>query len=193
MLTVVGVSGKAGSGKNTLVDYMKDVTRDYYTNLVFELSFATAVKDFGKIYFPEICDPIEKDPISRKVLQGIGQMMRAEIDDNFWIDRTFDMIRTIKDAYAGKNAVIFIPDVRYRNEATSLYGEHAPDLGVETYLLRIEGRTSLAGKAAQHLSETDLDDCVGLFDEVYVNDKSLEYLKDFGYKFITRLVQKGEY
>lgn len=191
MLTVIGVSGKAGSGKNTLVDYMKEVVQETYTNYVFELSFAAAVKNFGRTYFPDICDPIEKDPVSRKVLQGIGQMMRAEVSDNFWIDRTFDQVRIIQDTYPDKNIVVFIPDVRYLNEADSLYEQHSPEENIETYLIRINGRTSLSGKAAQHLSETDLDNYLAVFDEIYENDGSLEDLKAFGRNFVYETLYKG--
>lgn len=183
MLTVIGVSGKAGSGKNTLVDHMKSIALAEYTDYVFELSFAQPVKTFGSTYFGEICDPVVKDPVSRKVLQGIGQMLRAEVSSVFWIDKTFDIIRDLKRQYSDKKIVVFIPDVRYKNEADALNLEHSPEDGVETFVLRIDGRTSLTGKSAEHLSETDLD-LYEDFSYAYDNSSTLEDLLDFGDKMI---------
>jgi len=192
MLYIVGVSGKAGAGKDTLVDYMQSRLTDSGMDSD-RFAFAKGVKIFGKRYFGEICDPVVKDPTSRLVLQGIGQMMRSEVSEDYWVNRARHLI-TEKAQQAGpsKDLVIFITDVRYKNEADALSVKNweffnTGNIDETKLLVRINGRTSLTGEAALHPSETDLDDYTD-FDTVYDNVASLEDLYAYGDAVLKRII-----
>ena len=194
---IVGVSGKAGAGKDTLVDYLRQELRqrngDGLVIATHQVALAKAVKDFGTTYFGNICDPVVKDPVSRFVLQGIGQMMRQEVRDDFWIQKTREKVTQLVDNHDRNyipttHVIVFITDVRYKNEADALQPNADFYLGEKlslNHLLRINGRTALTGEAAQHASETDLDD-YDKFTYVYNNVGTLENLYGFGDAFLER-------
>lgn len=191
MLYVIGVSGKAGAGKDSLVDYMQEelAARGIASD---RFAFAKGVKLFGERYFGEICDPVVKDRVSRLVLQGIGQMMRAEVSSQYWVERARERI-TCKAESVDEDLVVFITDVRYKNEADSLILEAGDfnyrELPEWKASIRIKGRTSLTGAAAEHISETDLDDYPEKnFTAIYENLGTLEELYAFGRDFLERNV-----
>lgn len=191
MLYIVGVSGKAGSGKDTLVAYMRGVLEESGINSV-QVAFAKGVKDFGVKYFGEICDPVKKDPVSRSVLQGIGQMMRQEVGSEFWVQQAQKAATKAYGKHKDEDFVVFITDVRYKNEANSLMSNTAfntKEYPETRYLVRLEGRTTLEGEAAEHPSEIDLDDYTK-FNYIYSNRSTLEDLYDFGRHILKEIIDE---
>jgi hypothetical protein len=181
MIYIVGLSGKAGSGKDTLAAHLIDYVRSA-GGLGKRVAFADKVKEYGARFFSN-CDPILKDETSRKILQGVGNMFRDVEDENYWINKAYETI--LEDAaYKAPELTVFyfITDVRYKNEAQWVEKLN----GFTTAVLRIDGRTSLTGTAAEHISETDLDDYN--FQHRYNNVGSLDELFSFGEKLIQELV-----
>lgn len=93
-ITKIIINGKAGSGKDTLADYLVD-------NYGFtKIAFADGIYDIARKYFNmEVKD--------RRILQLIGEKMR-EINPNIWVDYTFEK--------AEKYDKVVISDCRQFNE-----------------------------------------------------------------------------
>ena len=114
---VIGISGKAGSGKDTLGKYLCEEYRclHYY--------FAKPLKEGAKIMFnlseaqiknKEV--PIEPWGISpRKIYQLLGTEIGRGIDPNIWIKNAEMFI----NRHPGRTVVI--TDVRFDNEATFIH------------------------------------------------------------------------
>jgi hypothetical protein len=84
------------------------------------------------------------------VLQGIGQMMRDEVSENYWIEQVMQKIAEANVDFTarGISHIAIITDLRYQNEYDAVSA-----LGT---VLRIE-RPSLP-RTDTHPSETELDD-----------------------------------
>lgn len=100
---LIGFVGKARSGKDTAGEHL--VKNFGYTRI----SFADELKRVAMKYFVLNRDECydNKTQVSRRILQGLGECMREEIDLNYWVN------------YALKNVPenVAITDVRFLNEA----------------------------------------------------------------------------
>ena len=111
---LIGISGKAGAGKDTLGKYLCDEYRclHYY--------FAKPLKEGAKVMFALTDDqiankevPIEPWGISpRKIWQLLGTEVGRGIDPAIWIKNAEMFIKSVP----GRTVVI--TDVRFDNEAT---------------------------------------------------------------------------
>ena len=111
---LIGISGKAGAGKDTLGKYLCDEYRclHYY--------FAKPLKEGAKVMFALTNDqiankevPIEPWGISpRKIWQLLGTEVGRGIDPAIWIKNAEMFIKSVP----GRTVVI--TDVRFDNEAT---------------------------------------------------------------------------
>lgn len=147
---IIGVSGKKRSGKDTLYQ----TVRDNFPELrVARRAFADRVKEFAYKYFKVDADSDKES--YRVVLQGIGEMMREEVKDTFWIHAATE------EWFDGED-VIFFTDCRYQNEL-----DYAKRLDGVT--VRVEG---LDPGQDRHPSEVALDGAT--FDYYLENKGSLE-------------------
>ncbi|MFD5308172.1 deoxynucleotide monophosphate kinase family protein [Streptomyces ardesiacus] len=156
----IGLIGKARSGKDTAAARM--VQTSAYTRLAFADPLREAllgldpVVPFGpggwttiREYVEDFGWEVAKESTEvRRLLQNYGQTIR-EVDPEFWVRA---LSKKVAAAHAW-NMPVVVTDVRYRNEAEALQR-------AGFYLIRVErpGGPSLAGEAAQHASETELDD-----------------------------------
>lgn len=181
---LVGVSGKMGTGKDTLAIYMRNFIihlwgKYTYLNKVNILCFADSLKrslafswgiDSDDLYnqaFKNTDSPLEIT--WGRLMQLYGQKMR-EIDPNYWI-HVFNKYINDTDPVEGKE-IIIIPDVRFKNEAS--YVKNAGGILVRINgPSRIEGATKKGGRSPDHSSETELDNYNG-FDYVFDNNGTLE-------------------
>ena len=117
---LIGLAGRAGSGKSTIAAELWDEYR------FFETSFAGRVKDvvatmFGwdrldleDRTFKETVDP--KFGITpRTALQKVGQGMKQQFGDDIWVT----LWRQVYDELAGSHDVV-VSDVRFENEAAEV-------------------------------------------------------------------------
>lgn len=169
---IIGLSGYARSGKDTVADYlvqnygftrmafadpMKEALRRLNPLITFEgvagIGLAWAVEKSGW----EVVK--DESPEVRGLLQRMGtEVGRNMFGEDFWVDYAIGQ--------SWKNENVVFSDVRFRNEAAAIqknWGEN----------WRINRPGTLAANA--HISETELDNYKG-FDEVLENSGSLEEL-----------------
>lgn len=179
---IIGISGKAKSGKDTAADMLSYLYsnpdksyKDYIENteVFFEknayvVHFADALKEAAR----ELCilDEDQTDTQAgkltvipwlgitvRELLQKLGTCIREGIDEDFWIKCLFARVDGFQD--------IIVADVRYPNELQAIKNQG----GV---VIRINREGAGAG---DHHSETSLDDYDG-FDLVIDNNGTYEEL-----------------
>ena len=161
---IIGISGKAGSGKDTAAKMLEvlyanpDISYEDFTNKRYKnfadiqiVHFADTLKETAQVLFrisewetntqegkKTTIDWIGKTV--RELLQGIGQGLRDTIDPNLWVKILF------ANTEGWSNYII--ADVRYPNEVYAIKKRN----GV---LIRIDRKGAGAGN---HSSETALDD-----------------------------------
>lgn len=160
---IIGISGKAGSGKDTAAKMLEvlyanpDISYEDFANRRYKnfadiqiVHFADALKETAQVLFrlgewetntqegkKTTIDWIGKTV--RELLQGIGQGLRDAIDPNLWIKILF------ANTKGWSNYII--ADVRYPNELYAIIKRNG-------ILLRIDRKGAGAGN---HSSETALD------------------------------------
>lgn len=150
-LEVIGLSGKAGSGKDFLAT---QVLIPFYGYKQYALAWplkALAYARLGDMPYNDVYKI--KPPAVRKMLQQLGTEGGRDVyGDDYWTNQAYAWMRTLAETGYGNKFVI--TDVRFPNEA-----EFVRSLGGK--VIRLEfgpGRHSvLSGEAAQHVSETALD------------------------------------
>lgn len=142
---IIGLSGQAGSGKDTVADYL--VAKHNF----IQLSFAKVLKDGMSSLFgmtqQQLNDPKEKEQIDkrwgktpRELMQWLGtDILRQHIRNDFFIIQVEDLIHK----YKGKNIVI--SDARFPDECNMIWKLN----GVIIKIIR-PGHT---GTKTKHISE----------------------------------------
>ena len=161
---IIGISGKAGSGKDTAAKMLEvlyanpDISYEDFANKRYKnfadiqiVHFADSLKETTQVLFrigewETNTQEGKKTTINwigktvRELLQGIGQGLRDAIDPNLWVKILF--------ANTEDWSNYIIADVRYPNEIYAIKKRN----GV---LIRIDRKGAGAGN---HSSETALDD-----------------------------------
>lgn len=136
---IVGLTGKARSGKDTAADIL--VAEYGYAKVAFAAEVkAIAMKHFGLTH-KEVF--LEKTEFSRRILQGIGDGFREEVNKKIWIEKV------LSDDNKGK--LIVIPDVRYLNEV-----EEIRKFGGVVFKVVRDDRPAIEYNA-DHISEMEQD------------------------------------
>ena len=121
---LIAYSGRKQAGKDTLAAFMRQEFEKQGKKVVL-LPFAKGVKDFATKYFnwdgekseAEIKTPWGEFIGGRRLLQGIGLMMREEVSPAFWIDR---WILAYQGALNDGYDVVQVTDCRFLNEAAAV-------------------------------------------------------------------------
>lgn len=192
---IIGISGRAGSGKDTAADFL---VREYG---FVKVSLADELKRICKRVFAfseeQLWGPSEKrnEPDARyagltprRALQTLGTEWGRACYENVWVEYTLRMAAELLkdreleyDARTGSGYLPFsnnnykgvvIPDVRFKNEIDGLRKGGAK-------LVRVKRPgAGLTGAAGEHSSETEQDEVPdSTFDFVLENDGSLEDLQ----------------
>jgi hypothetical protein len=103
--SLIVLSGKARAGKGCIA---KILVEEYG---FVELSFAADLKVMAQKYYgvPEAELTVKKSSVSRQIMQGIGNMMRGEVDPLYWVKRVDYHTRRL-------NRPIVVSDGRFLNE-----------------------------------------------------------------------------
>ena len=160
-MKVICISGKAGSGKSTCAEAMREHLERTTDFRVLLCNYADALKYVLKTYFHWNG---QKDEAGRKLLQEKGTDEMRAYDANFWVN----LLVGILSAYHKSWDVVIVADCRFKNEIDLL-----KSAGFSVTTVRIERPNfdnGLAREQKIHESETGLDDYA--FDEVIVNDFS---------------------
>lgn len=183
MKIVLLVSGKIGSGKNTVVDFIKEILLDKMENL----SFAGPIKDLCAREFSPLLDALKvlapnlnigrdtwyenKTFITRTILQIVGTNIVRKIDSDYW---TNQLITAIK---ASPAPIVTVSDWRFPSEYFLVGRENA----FETLTAKvIRPPIGDAGDlTSAHVSETALDGFMptGKWDFPIYNDADLNALR----------------
>lgn len=168
-MKLIGLHGKAGSGKDSSVDHL----------FCKKLAFAKDLKDAAKVLFEftddQLYDNKEKEKMDvrygkspREILQLLGtEFCRGVIDQKFHINKMRRKLEELKNT----DELVIICDVRFLDEL-ELIKEYG---GAVIYIKRtgIVGGTTTTQSG--HVSEKKLDD--SLFDHVVVNDGTIDDLQ----------------
>lgn len=186
---IIAISGKIGSGKDTLADLLKNYLEDYcFGQYTKQLKFADALKqataamtgttveenytDQGKAkYIPEF------DMTLGKFQQVFGTLAKEHIHPDIWI---FPVIKQCINS-EDKTSIFLISDCRFVKEAEAIQraGGVVIRLNRDPNLIPAELK---AGRDLSHISETDLDNYN--FDFTYQNNGSLKDLEKVVFKFV---------
>ena len=148
-MLIIGLSGKRGSGKTTLANYLVE------THRFVKVSFAAELKRIARELFPfteaDVCNPKNKeskfrtyDWSPRDFLINLGEFMRYH-DKSYWLKRGMSQCTNPKGRYV-------FEDVRYKNEAERI----KEDGGKLVRVNRFHDKNPY-GKPLDTPSETDLD------------------------------------
>jgi len=167
-MKIIGITGKARSGKDTLAEYL--VEHHGFLKLSFAEPIRRFVSDITGHSVEDLADgPLKEenlgwiDTTPRRLMQTVGtEWGRQMVDPDLWLKVAH---RRIRDARRAGVPGIVISDVRFNNEAEFVRrwdGE----------VIRIE-RPGVEAVAA-HASEAGVSD--DLVDLTIVNDRERRYL-----------------
>jgi hypothetical protein len=167
---IIGIAGKAESGKDTAAGFITTVyPRHYYRRAFADAlkrdAFAAWSRDHGP-YTPDIvaamplarmlaCANLLKsgNESFRTLLQDFGQVKRNG-NPTYWIDRLFRDHANPANHHYRIGPQMVIPDVRFKNEAEAIIERG----GLVIRLERPGHENRLTPEQRAHASETDLDD-----------------------------------
>jgi hypothetical protein len=186
---VIGMIGKAGSGKDTVADY---VTSKYGFN---KLAFADPLKKAVQIIF-DIDDEhmfdraLREETLenwapwsTRKLLQFVGtDLMRDQIDKNIWVKNAVSRVKRLSRA--------IISDVRFPNEVDDVKAMLEGHAQMVFIRVTRPDHEDAQGGIKDHASESHIDDLDADID--ILNDGTLEdlYMKVDG--LMEAILEKGE-
>ena len=171
---IVGISGKAESGKNSFAELARKTEHNL---IAFDFAFANEVKRLAL----ELGWDVWKDEKGRAGLIWLGEGAREHFNKDIWIKKLQQNMREIikqSSCIINKDyAVFFVTDMRYENEAEALW-KMSKEVGAEYYSVRIERpghENKLTKEQRENPSETSLDNYA--FDYVIVNDGTYDDFK----------------
>jgi hypothetical protein len=172
MHKIIGITGKAGAGKDTIYEILEKQFAHYPLNrlafadllkesamasLGLEYRAANAFKKSGSISI-KIGDT-EFDMTGREYLQRYGAEAHREIfGKDFWIDAAFERLQ---------KGVTIVTDVRFDNEAAAIH-----EFG--GIIWKVE-RPGDGIEESEHSSEQGVSD--DLIDQFILNDGTIDYLR----------------
>lgn len=178
-MKVVGIAGKAESGKTTLAMILKKQLEELHKRVLL-INYGDFVKFIAEKYYNWNG---EKDDYGRALLQHIGtEQGRLEVDQNIWVDMVINTVLTAKRDYD----VAIVADCRFPNEFNR-WEERGQKI-LKIRIARPEHQNKLTNEQRNHASEISLDNYRD-WDLFVCNDGSFEDLEK-RIKSITTLIVK---
>ena len=121
---MIGITGLARSGKDTLAINLKAIIEEDLKCEVKFYSFASAIKgqleDFLKKYYDisPFTEDTEKKIITRPIMVAHGEQMKKHFGENVWLKEVVKQIE--QDKTSGNVFFPIITDVRFRFEAEKI-------------------------------------------------------------------------
>lgn len=147
---VVGITGKAGSGKDTVADFL---VREHGFQ---KLSFATVLKKMlATAGMPEPANREDKEAIIpgftftwRDAAQKLGTEWGRALDNDIWV-MAIEKYISMTEEKRGHRPRFVLSDVRFENEAVLIRRRGS--------LLHVFGREADLGASAGHASEAGIE------------------------------------
>lgn len=156
-MKVICISGKAGHGKDTAAQFLKEQL-ELGENSVLITHYGDLVKYVCKTFFDW---DGQKNEAGRELLQTVGTDIIRSEDPDYWVRFVADMLGFFKTAWD----YVLIPDVRFANEV-----EYLIKSGFDVTHMRIVRDnyvSELTEEQQNHPSETALDDYIP---DIYVHN-----------------------
>ena len=168
------LSGKSGSGKDMLADFMKEeLAKNNKRALV--IHFADALKWILRDYFDW---DGKKDEVGRTLLQRVGTDIVRHAHPGYWTGIVVGLIEAL-EPYSDFDVAI-IPDARFENEVNIALQRLKNCVSIRIERKNADGTNwinpTLTEEQRNHPSETSLD--VFAFDYVIHNDEGLDLLRE---------------
>ena len=174
MNNTIIISGKAGSGKDTVAKFMKEQL-EKHGKRVLVIHYGDAVKWVLKDYFNW---DGKKDAVGRTLLQRIGtDVVRAQFP-NFWTGIVVGLLKSF-EPYSDFD-IALVPDARFPNEVDIALQNLQNCIAIRIERKNPDGsewiNPALTEDQRKHPSETSLDHYA--FDYVIHNDEGLDTLRE---------------
>ncbi len=177
---IIAISGKIGSGKDTLGAYMKValINEGYYPSIK---KFAHNLKAITAIVSGLTIEDMYSDEGKKKMVPVFGktvgelqqiigtELFRDNFDKQVWI-------KSLLAPYVPEKDIWIVTDMRFKNELEAVRNS-GPN-----FTIRIEGDpagiNANSDRDKTHISECDLDD-VEEFDYRYRNESGIIFLEEY--------------
>jgi dephospho-CoA kinase len=174
MNNTILISGKAGSGKDTVAQFMKEELEKHGKKVLI-IKYGDAVKWVLRDYFNW---DGQKDIVGRTLLQRIGTDVVRAKHPNYWTAIVVGLLQCF-EPYNDFD-IALVPDARFPNEVDIALQELQNCVSVRVERRNEDGsewiNTALTEEQRQHPSETSLDHYA--FDYVIHNDEGLDTLRE---------------
>ena len=141
---VIGLVGKAGSGKDTVFNLLKEMVPDKeFVRLAFGDEVKKEVADRHQIPV-ELVE--EQKEVFRIILQKWGTEYRRKQNERYWIDKVKTQVSFLRDNVD----VVVLTDVRFLNEVDYVKDE------CKGFIVKVLG-SSRRVMESEHRSEMELD------------------------------------
>lgn len=168
------ISGKSGSGKDQLAQYMKEEL-EKHNQRVLVIHYGDAVKWVLRDYFDW---DGKKDEVGRTLLQMVGTDIVRAKHPNFWTGIVVGLIQAFEPT--SNFDVALVPDARFPNEVDISLANLKNCVSVRVERTNEDGtpwiNPILTEDQRNHPSETSLD--VFAFDYIVHNDEGLDTLRE---------------
>ena len=168
------ISGKSGSGKDQLAQFMKEELAKYGKKTLI-IHFADAVKWFCRDFLDW---DGKKDEVGRTLLQMVGTDVVRAKHPNFWTGIVVGLIQAFEPT--SNFDVAIVPDARFPNEVDISLANLINCVSVRINRVNEDGtpwiNPALTDDQRNHPSETSLD--VFAFDYIVHNDEGLDTLRE---------------
>ena len=173
MNNTIIISGKAGSGKDMMAQFMKEELAKHGKKALV-IHFADAVKWFCRDFLDW---DGKKDEAGRTLLQTVGTDIVRTTHPNFWTGIVVGLIQAYEPL--DNFDIAIIPDARFENEV-NISLENLKNCVSVRIERTVNGEPwinpTLTEEQRNHPSETSLD--VFAFDYVIHNDEGLDVLRE---------------
>jgi len=185
---IIGIFGRARSGKNTFANMIEKVCVNKYGYSVQQVSFAEPVKyGLARLIGTSVAELENAKENNgkvngidvRKALQEVPTALRKQ-NDSLYVDIITNIINK------SEHDVIIVTDGRFPIEADLLTDRGA-------YLVKLFRYTILTGDISKHVSETSLDNIPeDMFFSVVNNNKLLGNLNSKAEKLMDNIINNKE-
>lgn len=163
-MKIICISGKAGHGKDTAAQFLKDQLELKCSNVLIA-HFGDLVKYVCKTFFGW---DGQKNKAGREMLQTVGTDIVRHKDPDYWVRFIADMLKFFEHTWD----YVIIADTRFLTEIKYLT-DHGFDV-IHIRIIRDEYLSDMPIEQQNHESEIDLDD---YFPDIYIHNNG--YLGDF--------------